>query len=71
MAIQSDKSTGFCKSNAKIWGQRTSDKKYATVYNPSEFRWPLALSVSDDGLKYKNLLLVNGEITQYAVWRCL
>jgi hypothetical protein len=33
------------------------------VYNPSEFRWPLAVSVSDDGLKYKNLLLVNGEIT--------
>lgn len=54
---------GFVNSNAKIWGQRTSDKKYATVYNPSEFRWPLALSVSDDGLKYRNLLLINGEIT--------
>jgi hypothetical protein len=54
---------GFVNANAKIWGQRTSDKKYATVYNPSEFRWPLAVSVSDDGLKYKNLLLVNGEIT--------
>ncbi|MGB3008485.1 MAG: six-hairpin glycosidase, partial [Chitinophagaceae bacterium] len=54
---------GFVNANAKIWGQRTSDKKYATVYNPSEFRWPLALSVSEDGLKYKNLLLVNGEIT--------
>lgn len=54
---------GFVNANAKIWGQRTSDKKYATVYNPSEFRWPLAISVSDDGLKYKNLLLINGEIT--------
>ena len=54
---------GFVNANAKIWGQKTSDSKYATVYNPSEFRWPLALSVSDDGLKYKNLLLVNGEIT--------
>jgi sialidase-like protein/BNR repeat protein len=53
----------FVNSNAKIWGQRTSDGKYVTVYNPSEFRWPLALSVSDDGLNYKNLLLVNGEIT--------
>jgi hypothetical protein len=53
----------FVNSNAKIWGQRTSDGKYATVYNPSEFRWPLAISVSDDGLHYKNLLLVNGEIT--------
>ena len=54
---------GFVNANAKIWGQRTSDGKYVTVYNPSEFRWPLALSVSDDGLHYKNLLLVNGEIT--------
>ena len=54
---------GFVNANAKIWGQRTSDGKYATVYNPSEFRWPLAISVSDDGLRYKNLLLVNGEIT--------
>lgn len=54
---------GFVNANAKIWGQKTSDGKYATVYNPSEFRWPLAVSVSDNGLEYKNLLLVNGEIT--------
>lgn len=54
---------GFVNANAKIWGQKTGDGKYAVVYNPSEFRWPLALSVSDDGLNYKNLLLVNGEIT--------
>lgn len=54
---------GFVNANAKIWGQRTNDGKYATVYNPSEFRWPLALSVSDNGLNFKNLLLVNGEIT--------
>lgn len=54
---------GFVNSNAKIWGQKTSDGNYATVYNPSEFRWPLAISVSRDGLHYSNLLLVNGEIT--------
>lgn len=54
---------GFVNANAKIWGQKTSDGKYATVYNPSEFRWPLGISVSDDGLNYKTLLLVNGEIT--------
>jgi hypothetical protein len=52
----------FVTSNAKIWGQHTSDGKYVTVYNPSEFRWPLAASVSQDGLNYTNLLLVNGEI---------
>lgn len=54
---------GFVTKNAKIWGQQTSDSKYITVYNPSEFRWPLALSVSKEGLEYTNLLLVNGEIT--------
>lgn len=54
---------GFVNANAKIWGQRTSDGRYATVYNPSEFRWPLAISTSDDGLEYTDLLLVNGEIT--------
>ena len=53
---------GFVNANAKIWGQKTSDGKWATVYNPSEFRWPLAISVSDNGLEYRNLLLVNGEI---------
>ncbi len=54
---------GFVNSNAKIWGQKTMDGKFATVYNPSEFRWPLALSVSDDGLVYDRLLLVNGTIS--------
>lgn len=42
-------------SNAKIWGQRTSDGKFVTVYNPSEFRWPLALSVSNVYCKKKAL----------------
>ena len=53
----------FVNSNAKIWGQHTSDGRYATVYNPSEFRWPLAISTSTDGLDYTNLLLVQGEIS--------
>ncbi|WBL23395.1 six-hairpin glycosidase [Zunongwangia sp. HRR-M8] len=54
---------GFVNSNAKIWGQKTSDGKYATVYNPSEFRWPLAISTSKDGLNFDNLFLVHGEIS--------
>jgi len=53
---------GFVNSNAKIWGQRTSDGHYVTVYNPSEYRWPLAISSSKNGLDYTNLLLVNGEV---------
>jgi len=54
---------GFVNSNAKIWGQKTTDGRFATVYNPSEFRWPLAVSTSNDGLNYTDLLLINGEIS--------
>ncbi|MCR4853926.1 MAG: six-hairpin glycosidase, partial [Prevotella sp.] len=46
-----------------IWGQRLTDGTYATVYNPSEYRWPLAISLSNDGLNYTTLSLINGEVT--------
>lgn len=58
-----DRAPGFVNSNAKIWGQRLSDGTYATVYNPSEYRWPLAISLSADGLDYTTLSLINGEVT--------
>lgn len=51
---------GFVNSNAKIWGQRLSDGSYATVYNPAEYRWPLAISLSSDGLEYTTLNLIHG-----------
>lgn len=54
------RASGFVNSNAKIWGQRLSDGTYATLYNPAEFRWPLALSLSHDGLDYSTLNLVHG-----------
>ena len=62
-ALKCDRAPGFVNSNAKIWGQRLSDGTYATVYNPSEYRWPLAISLSQDGLDYTTLNLVNGEVT--------
>lgn len=58
-----ERAKGFVTSNAKIWGQRLTDGSYATVYNPSEYRWPLAISTSADGLNYTTLNLVHGEIT--------
>jgi hypothetical protein len=58
-----DRAPGFVTSNAKIWGQRLTDGTYATVYNPAEYRWPLAISLSSDGLDYTTLSLVNGEVT--------
>ena len=51
-------------AGAKIWGQRTSDGRYALVYNPSphnHHRWPLAL-VTGDGRQFDHLSLVNGEV---------
>lgn len=39
-------------NNAKVWGQKTADGKYALVYNPSidgMHRWPLAAAASEDG----------------------
>jgi hypothetical protein len=61
--LNASRAPGFVNSNAKIWGQKTSDGNYATVYNPSEYRWPLAISTSKNGLDYNNLLLLNGEIS--------
>ena len=58
-----DRAPGFVNSNAKIWGQRLTDGMYATVYNPAEYRWPLGISLSVDGLEYTTLSLVNGEVT--------
>jgi hypothetical protein len=57
------RAAGFVNSNAKIWGQALPDGPYATVYNPAEFRWPLAISLSADGLEYNTLNLIHGEIS--------
>lgn len=58
-----ERAYGFVNSNAKIWGQRLSDGMYATVYNPAEYRWPLAISLSNDGLEYTTLNLIHGDVT--------
>jgi hypothetical protein len=58
-----EEAPGLITKSAKIWGQKTSDGKYATVYNPTQFRWPLAVSTSADGLEYTNLWLLNCEIS--------
>ncbi len=50
---------------AKTWGQRTDDGRYAIVYNPADFgshRWPLAIATGDDGIVFRNMLLIDGEV---------
>lgn len=58
------KSPGLFTGSAKMWGQQTSDGRYAQVFNPSVYRWPMAVSVSEDGLFYDNLSLVHGDISR-------
>ncbi|MHC4474065.1 MAG: PA14 domain-containing protein [Planctomycetota bacterium] len=45
---------------AKIWGQKTSDGKYALVYNPvrnTTWRHPLSVTTSKDGMNFDTHLL--------------
>ena len=49
----------------KVWGQQTEDGRYAISYNPinnSEYRYPMILISSDDGIIYDDMLLVQGEV---------
>jgi len=52
-------------AGAKVWGQKTSDGRYALVYNPANdgyHRWPLAVVSSDDGATFDHMLLVEGDV---------
>ncbi len=54
---------------AKIWGQRTSDGRYALVYNPvldTSYRHPLSVTTSADGIDFdKYLLNIHTEVPPY------
>ncbi len=62
-------------SGGKIWGERTSDGRYALAYNPvsdSCHRWPLAVITSEDGINFSDMLCVHGEVPlqrYYGFWR--
>ena len=62
---QAVRASTLITNNAKVWGQRTRDGRYALVYNPVQFgshRWPLAVSAGSDGIIFDSLNLVNGEV---------
>ncbi|CAG5017287.1 hypothetical protein DYBT9275_05740 [Dyadobacter sp. CECT 9275] len=49
----------------KNWGQRTKDGRYAMSFNPiatQEYRYPLIITTSDDGVIFDHLLVVHGEV---------
>ncbi len=52
-------------STGKVWGQRTSDGRYALVYNPSSdsmHRWPLAVVSGEDGHLFGDMLALTDEV---------
>ena len=47
---------------AKVWGQRTSDGRYALVYNPHPTeRFPLVVVSGEDGITFRNMRVVFGD----------
>lgn len=52
-------------TGAKTWGQRTSDGRYAIVYNHSATatnRFPISALVGEDGQEFPTLLCLGGEV---------
>ncbi|MCA0758620.1 glycoside hydrolase [Paenibacillus sp. N4] len=59
------RSPSLIMAGGKVWGERTSDSRYALLYNPSPIgnhRWPLAVVTGDDGFTFDDMLVVNGEV---------
>jgi hypothetical protein len=47
----------------KVWGQKTSDGRYALIYNPDlQQRHPLAMLTSDDGITFRDPHALHGEL---------
>ena len=60
-----EKSPSLVMSGQKIWGCRTSDGRYALIYDPTletQHRFPMCVVTSDDGLHFDRMLLVHGEV---------
>ena len=52
--------------SGKVWGQRTSDARYALVYNPTfdgQHRWPITAVTGDDGYAFDHLMTVTGDMS--------
>jgi hypothetical protein len=50
-------------NNAKVWGVRTPDNRYALLYNPKDYdRYPLIMVSGDDGITFKDARVAHGEV---------
>jgi hypothetical protein len=49
--------------NGKVWGQRTSDRRFALLYEPDkEKRFPLVIVTGGDGVAFRDMRVVHGEL---------
>jgi hypothetical protein len=49
--------------NGKVWGQRTSDGRFALLYEPDkEKRYPLVVVTGYDGVTFREMRVVHGEL---------
>lgn len=56
----------ICTATGKVWGQRTSDGRYALMYNPTpdgQHRWPIAAVTGKDGLHFGGMASVTGDMS--------
>ncbi len=64
-------SPSLVMSGGKMWGERTSDGRYALLYNPNTdscHRWPLAVVTGEDGVEFTDMLCVHGEVPPQRYW---
>lgn len=60
-----ERSPSLVMSGQKVWGCKTSDGRFAMVYDPTmetQHRYPLCVTTSSDGLAFDKMLLVHGEV---------
>lgn len=64
-------SPSLVMSGGKVWGERLSDGRYALCYNPNTdscHRWPLAIVTGEDGIEFRDMLCVHGEVPPQRFW---
>ncbi|MCK4677275.1 MAG: hypothetical protein KAT48_04015 [Bacteroidales bacterium] len=54
---------GIVGGSGKLWAQKTPDDRYAMIYIPQmDHRYPMAITTSDDGITFKDMRLIHGEV---------
>jgi len=54
---------GIKGGGGKLWAQKTPDGRYTMIYIPqSDHRYPMAITTSDDGITFKDMRVIHGEV---------